>query len=112
MRHAAGFILFEDVRGYGVSQIDPALSEAERNAAVKAIDDTMYGLMMVLDGVTGRLGDFEQGLHIDAVIRLTAKDKVLAEEIIAEGDEMCMGYHTWMGGYYGDDPVAERRADA
>jgi hypothetical protein len=111
MRHAAGFILFEDVRGYAISKIDPALSGAERNAAVKAIDDTMYGLMMVLDGVTGLLGGSERRLHIDAVVRLTAEDEVLAEDVVSEGDEMCIGYHMWMEGDYGDDPVAERRAD-
>jgi hypothetical protein len=95
-----------------ISRIDPALSEPEHNAALKAIDDTMYGLMMVLDGVAGSLGDFERRLRIDAVIRLTAEGEVLAEEIVSEGDEMCMGYHMWIEGRYGDDPVAERRVDA
>ena len=111
MRHVAGFILFEDVRGYVIPKIDPTTGEAERNAAAKAIDDAMYGLMMVLDGVTGSLGGIERRLHIDAVIRLTAGDEVLAEEIVSEGDEMCMGHHMWMEGQYGDDPVAERHVD-
>ncbi len=48
-------ILFEDVRAYALEQIDPKLPPDVRAAAEKSIDDAVYGLMMVIDGVNGFL---------------------------------------------------------
>ena len=49
VQNVSGFILFEDVRGYAMSRLDPALDSSAQTAAIKAIDDAVYGLMMVLD---------------------------------------------------------------
>lgn len=57
LQHAIGFILFEDVRGYARGEIAPDLSPEARGAAEKGIDDALYGLMMVLDGVSGTLAN-------------------------------------------------------
>ena len=59
LQHAAGFILFEDVRNYAIERLDRALDATARAAALKAIDDAVYGLMMVIDGVSGGLGNAE-----------------------------------------------------
>ena len=58
LQNVAGFILFEDVRGYAIEGIDPGLDESGRSAALKAIDDALYGLMMVIDGVNRRSSQF------------------------------------------------------
>jgi hypothetical protein len=109
LQHVAGFILFQDVRDYAVSRLDPALDEPARAAAVKAIDDAVYGLVMVLDGVTGRVGDEDRHVEFDAVVRLVERDVVVTEQSLFHGDGMCMGYHLWMEGDFGDDPVATPR---
>jgi len=54
LQQAAGFILFEDARSYVRDRIEPGLDGPARQAAERAIDDAFYGLMMIVDGVTGR----------------------------------------------------------
>jgi len=48
---------FEDVRRYAIERIDPQLSADARAAAEKGIDDAVYGLMMIIDGVTGGISN-------------------------------------------------------
>jgi hypothetical protein len=71
LQHAMGFILFEDVRGYAISKIDSNLDAPARAAAIRAVNDAVYGLMMVFDGVTGSLGDGTRSVHLATAIRLT-----------------------------------------
>ena len=110
LQHAAGFILFRDVRGYAVEKLDPGLDEAARSAALKAIDDAVYGLMMVLDGVTGGLGNSEYLVHLQTKVRLqegrTGSRQVIDTVDLSQGDGMCMGYHAWIQDDFGQDPVA------
>ena len=111
LQHAAGRILFEDVRGYAIDRIEQALSAEARAAAKKGIDDALYGLMMVLDGVTGALANETQ--HVDLIVqaRLVNRrpEKVVVELDLKNGDGMCMGYHGWLEDNYGEHPVAVRK---
>jgi hypothetical protein len=113
LQHGVGFILFEDVRRYALKQIDPSLDDAVQAAARKAIDDALYGLMMVLDGVTGALQSTEHRLDLQVLARLTTRspdgtDRV-AKLDLAEGDGLCMGYHGWLEGDFGSDPIIEEQ---
>jgi hypothetical protein len=115
LQHAAGFVVFEDVRRYAMDKIDPTLSAKERSAAQKGIDDAVYGLMMITDGVTGGIASANQNVYIDFIARLARRveghdDEVLAEVDLRRGDGMCMGYHGWLEGDFGEDPIAARRA--
>jgi len=94
LQHAAGLIIFEDVRGYAFERLDPNLDEKTREIATKAIDDAIYGLMMVLDGVTGSLGNSEYRLGLKT------------EVYLSRGDGMCMGYHRWLEADFGEEPIA------
>src|SRR5690348_17253165 len=110
LQHAAGFILFEDVRRYAIERIDPALSADARAAAEKAIDDALYGLMMVIDGVTGSIRSGKHRVCIEFFARLIERmnDRdvgILSEVDLRNGDGMCMGYHGWRGGDFGEDAV-------
>ena len=67
LQHAAGFICFRDMRGYAIEKIDPGLDDKARAAALKAIDDTVYGLMMVVDGVSGGLRNTEYLVHLQEI---------------------------------------------
>lgn len=43
LQHAAGMIIFEDVRRYAMERIDPTVSGEARVAIEKGIDDAVYG---------------------------------------------------------------------
>jgi hypothetical protein len=110
LQHAAGFIFFEDVRRYAMEHVDPALPDDVRAAVQKGIDDAVYGLMMVIEGVTGCLSNASHSVYIDFIARLAARGSddsgVLSEVDLREGDGMCMGYHGWLAGDFGKHPVA------
>jgi hypothetical protein len=117
LQHAAGFIVFEDIRRYATERIDPALTGEARAAVQQGIDDAVYGLMMVIDGVTGGISNASHTLYIDFIVRLAQRgdstaDRVLSEVDLGKGDGMCMGYHCWLEGDFGDNPVAVPRPDA
>lgn len=113
LQHAAGFIIFEDIRRYAMEKIDPELSTEARSAVLKGIDDAVYGLMMVIDGVTGGLSNANNRVDIDFVVRLQSRDDdeaIESEVDLREGDGMCMGYHGWLEGDFGTNPVASEAA--
>jgi hypothetical protein len=109
LTHGAGFILFEDVRRRAIEQIDAKLDGRARAAALKAIDDAVYGLMQVADGVSGALRGDELCLSVKVSARLTRGKEVVDELDLFESDGTCMGYHYWLQGDFGEDPVASRR---
>lgn len=108
LQHAAGRIIFEDMRGYALERIDPNLSSEAQAAAQKAINDAVYGLMMVIDGVSGTLRNEQQAVELSVVVSLLNRNsgEVAAEIDLRDGDGMCMGYHGWLEGDYGEEPVA------
>jgi hypothetical protein len=107
LQHAAGFILFRDIRRYAVGNLDPSLDETARSAALKAIDDALYGAMMVIDGVTGALANSEYAVHLrtEVCLKNAATGEPIESMDLREGDGMCMGYHAWIEGDFGQDPV-------
>lgn len=116
LQHAAGFIVFEDVRRYASEQIEPGLSAEAVAAAKKGIDDAVYGLMMVIDGVTGGISNANHNVYIDFIVRLAQRKNAIDEDLLSEvdlgkGDGMCMGYHGWLEGDYGEHPVAVPRPE-
>ena len=115
LQHAAGFILFEDVRRYAMERIPSSLSDETRAAVQKGIDEAVYGLMMVIDGVSGGIWNANHKVYIDFVVRLAKRvdsrdDGLLSEVDLRRGDGMCMGYHYWLEGEFGTHPVAVRRS--
>ena len=105
IQHLAGFIVFEDVRGYALSRMDPDLGQQARVAAVKAVDDAVYGLMMILDGVTGAVRDDGRRVELDCVVRLVDQAETVYELALSQGDGMSTRYHGWIDGDFGDRPV-------
>jgi hypothetical protein len=113
LQHAAGFIVFEDVRRYAMDRIDPALKGEARAAVQKGIDDAVYGLMMIIDGVTGGISNATHNVYIDFIARLESKGEpaigAKSEIHLRRGDGMCMGYHGWLEGDFGKHPLAAPR---
>jgi hypothetical protein len=114
LQHAAGRILFEDVRGYALQQVDPNLSAEARASVEKAINDAVYGMMMVIDGVSGALTNDEQAVELSVIVRLLNRKsrEATAQLDLREGDGMCMGYHGWVEDDYGKDLVAIPKSQA
>ena len=115
LQHAAGFLLFEDARGYALEKVDPSLGPEAREAVVKGIDDALYGLMMIADGVSGRLSNASNEVHLALLVRHLRKrangDSELVEEVdLAYGDGMCLGMAGWLQGDFGAHPPAKTAA--
>jgi hypothetical protein len=106
LQHAAGFILVEDVRQYAIEQLGDGLDPATRATAIKGIDAALYGVMMVADGVTGALRKGERLVSVHVSVRLEDAGRTEQELDLFDGDGACMGYHGWVKGEFGDDPVA------
>ena len=117
LQHAAGFILTKDVRCYAMEKMDTALPEESRAAVQKGIDDALYGLMMIIDGVMGELSNANHIVSIDFIVRLAASGDAQDRDGISgidlrHGDGMCMGYHGWLEGDFGIHPVATLEPEA
>lgn len=114
LQHAAGFILFEDVRRYAAERIDPKLPAELRTQAQKSIDDALYGIMMIADGVTGILSNGTENVRVRVVAQHARNtgddDSVIMEIDLFDGDGMCMGFHGWLEGDFGSDEVAIKSA--
>lgn len=112
LQHAAGFIVFEDARRYAIDRLNSSLSAEARSAAETAINDTIYGLMQILDGVTGRLQNQSEVVDLQVVVRYrdrTSPDVVKSQVDLADGDGMCIAFHGWMKGDYGECAPMKRR---
>ena len=110
LEHTAGFILFEDVRGYARARIDPAVTPEVRAQIEKGIDDAVYGLMMIMDGVTGILSNEKEEVSLQFIARHVQSHEegngmVLAQADLSRSDGMCGSFHGWKEGDFGDAPV-------
>ena len=107
LQHAAGFRLFEQMRNYARHEIDPMLDITARNAAEKAIDDTLYGLMQLIEGIPAAFQNDTHRLDLELFVRLSRRSDgaEVARMNLAESDGLCMGYHMWRQGDFGSHPV-------
>jgi len=105
LQHLAGWILFRDVRDYARSRLSSALDDEARTAALEAIDDAVYGLMMVLDGITGGLKNDDWSVDLHTSVRLRKGTAVIDQVDLFEGDGMCMGFRYWLEGDFGETPI-------
>jgi|RhiMetdeSRZDD1v2_1073273.scaffolds.fasta_scaffold1366123_1 hypothetical protein len=114
LQHAAGLIVFEDARQYAIDQMDITLDNEVKAEIIKGIDNAIYGLMMIFDGVSGHLKGSEYSVKLETKVVLSknnesGKDIVIDQIDLKKGDGMCVGYHGWLEGDFGKDPVASRK---
>ena len=108
LQHAAGFILFQDMRKYAIDRIPGNTDDNTKELIIKGIDDAMYGLMMIMDGVTGCLKNDQYTVSIENIIKLKRNGETIQEINTFDGDGMCMGFHGWKENDFGDIyPVQE-----
>jgi hypothetical protein len=112
LQHAAGFILFQDIRKYAIDRIPGNTDDNIKELIVKGIDDAVYGLMMIMDGVTGQLENDQYAVSIESIIKLKSQGDTIQEINTLDGDGMCMGFHGWKENDFGDPyPVEEEHQD-
>lgn len=83
--------------------------DATKSLVVRAVNDAVYGLMMVVDGVSGSLRNDEDAVDLTMTVRLRRGGTVITEMDLQQGDGMCMGYHGWIAGEFGTQPPAATR---
>lgn len=102
LQHAAGFILFQDMRKYAIDRIPSNTDDNTKELIIKGIDDAIYGLMMIMDGVTGCLKNDQYAVSIENIIKLERNGETIQEINTFHGDGMCMGFHGWKENDFGD----------
>lgn len=107
MQHAAGFILFEKVRASGLATLDEDASDVVRASVELAVDATMYALMMQIDGVSGGLRGADRELELTFGVELRKNNTMVAEADLRNGDGMCMGFHMWCDGDFGEVAIVD-----
>ncbi len=109
LQHAAGFILFEDARNYAISKIPKGTGQKTKEKIIEGIDDSIYGLMMIFDGVSGSLRspDYQVTLDTSAnLIKVTDTEEEIIDSVkLQSGDGMCIGYHGWLEEDFGTNPI-------
>ncbi len=83
-----------------------------KKTAINAIDDALYGMMKVFDGVSDGLENLEYCINLRLHARLTKNEDVLVSDLdMFDGDGLCMGYAGWLEGDFGNAPVAIKKVD-
>lgn len=111
LQHCAGFILMQDVRAYARDQVPANLDSPVKQAALNAINNALYGVMMIGDGMTGALRGTDNAVELHLVVRhvrTTGGSREVVDELdLADGDGACMGFHSWVENDFGEHPVAQ-----
>lgn len=105
MQHGAGYIIFENIRKYAIDRIPAEIDEILREAHLKAIDNTIYGMMMQMDGIFDPLENENYRLALHTHIVLYKDEDVIEEINTHDGDGMCMGFHGWIENDFGSDEI-------
>lgn len=109
LQHAAGFVLFQDMRKYAIDRIPGDTDDNTKESIIKGIDDAVYGLMMIMDGVTGCLKNDQYSVSIESIIKLKRNGETIQEINTSDGDGMCMGFHGWKENDFGAIEPAEEK---
>jgi hypothetical protein len=111
LQHAAGAILFAHVREYAIGKLSGTLDEKTRTVAIQAINQAIYGVMMVADGVSGGFRNDGCRVALSMAVTLEEEGRPAERLELSHGDGMCMGFHGWLDGDFGKDPIVERSSD-
>lgn len=105
LQHAAGAILFAHVREYAIANLSPKLDNKTRTVAIQAINQAVYGVMMIADGVSGGFQNERCSVSVSMAVTLEEEGRPPERLDLFDGDGMCMGFHGWLDGDFGDHPI-------
>ena len=97
--HTFGKHLMEASRDYAFERVPENATPEERAIAQKAALDAIYGMMMLLDGVTAPKIDGANRIEYVLTARIIpegASPSIEEFELAPDGDGLCMGYHYWI----------------
>ena len=97
LAHAFGKILVQHAHRYALENIAADATPETQAVARKAAEDTLYGLMMILDGVVDDLENEQYRLALAAQIQLIRQDNgEVADSLdLTDTDGLCMVFHDW-----------------
>jgi hypothetical protein len=80
--------------------------DGPRDTAEKAALDAIYGMMMLLDGIPTNDIDADHRVVYALEARVTDRrsgwEPIEHFELAPDGDGLCIGYHGWVKGDFGD----------
>lgn len=103
--HTFGRHLMAAARDYAFERIAKKAPPEVREAAEKAALDAIYGMMMLLEGVADSRIDESyvvQYALFARVLKGNQPNPVEQFELAPDGDGLCMGYHFWITGDFGN----------
>lgn len=101
MGNTFGRHLVEYARDYASQGIPKDASSEATTVAQKALQDALYGVMMILDNVTANRIDDQYRVEYVLTARIMKKNTDTSEtiELSPGGDGLCAGFHGWTTGY-------------
>jgi hypothetical protein len=108
VQHWFGRDLMAHARDFAAKRIPSTASPEARELAKKAALDAIYGVMQILDGVTGDPLDEQRAVEfllLGRIVQTTdsGRPDVLEEYEIGPGGEgLCNGFPRWIKGDFGD----------
>ena len=97
-----GHHLITAARDYARARVGETVTESQRAVAHRAIDDAIYGVMMLLDGVSRTEIDSAHRVEYALIARMREGSRVVEEiELAPGGDGLCLGFHGWRNGDFG-----------
>jgi hypothetical protein len=101
-----GRVLFDAARNPARERAS-VLPETSRQEVLALVDDVLYAVVQVLDGVTPPIGNDQVG--IEFVISARLRDKTTGEvsgvvELGPNGEGLGMGFAGWVQGDFGSSP--------
>src|SRR6266702_2910757 len=91
--------LADGARDYALARIPGSASEETRAIAKQAVHDALYGVMMVLEGITRNDIDGDHWMQYVLSTRVRGRQEGITLETIElspVGDGLCMGFHSWL----------------
>jgi hypothetical protein len=101
-----GRVLFDTARDPARERAS-ALPEASREEVLALVDDLLYAVVQVLDGVTRPIGNDHLSMEIVASARLRDKTTGEVSEVVElgpDGEGLGMGFAGWVEGDFGSMP--------
>lgn len=98
-----GWHLLKASRDYAFKRIAKDASPEARATAERAALDAIYGMMMLMDGVSSaESGTARIEYALTARVHAQGQDGSVEEiELAPDGDGLCMGFHGWVEGAFG-----------
>ncbi len=101
--HTFGHLLMTHARDDALQQLPETTGAEARDIAAKAVNDALYNVMMILEGVAGVQIGGDRSLEFALVARVRESEqpyRIVEEfELAPNGEEpACMGFHLWKDG--------------